>query len=394
MAKLLSIRPQNFSIRLVSWQFLTFAAIGMAWPYYSLLLVELGFSGTLIGALASVGAVLSLVLTPLFNRIADAMMLHRRLLMLYLLGFALALIIFASSREPIIVVFAVLLMRVTVSPSITLGMQMTMTQLLRQGKAILGQMRSFTAIGFTASSLLAGALFAFGGYPLLFWTGAIMVLLSVLMSTVFPAKPKRKPKDGNGGKTPRNRGFYVLIASQFLIMMGMRNTFQFMFIHFSENLAIPTAEIGIWAALLAAVEIPFFILMDALMPRVRSRTLYIVSALGLAAFIACLGIVDTLPALALLLIFRGFSWPTMQLSSYTLVAEISHPSNVATNQAILQVTMPAIAMLLTGALFGWTFEHLGAEIFFALCGLVCAVGAIIVIAGFRFFETNQSQAPA
>ena len=171
-------------------------------------------------------------------------------------------------------------------------------------------------------------------------------------------------------------------------MMGMRNTFQFMFIHFSENLAIPTAEIGIWAALLAAVEIPFFILMDALMPRVRSRTLYMVSALGLAAFIACLGIVDTLPALALLLIFRGFSWPTMQLSSYTLVAEISHPSNVATNQAILQVTMPAIAMLLTGALFGWTFDHLGAEIFFALCALVCVIGATIVIAGFRLFDTN------
>ena len=230
----------------------------MAWPYYSLLLVDLGFSGTLIGTLASVGAVLSLVLTPLLSRIADALMLHRRLLMIYLVCFAVALIIFASSREPIVVVFAVLLMRVTVSPSVTLGMQMTMTQLLRQGKAILGQMRSFTAIGFTASSLIAGALFAAGGYSLLFWTGAILVLLSVLMSTVFPAKPKRKPKDVNATKTPRNRGFYVLIVSQFFIMMGFRNTFQFMFIHFSENLAIPTAEIGVWAALLAAAEIPFF----------------------------------------------------------------------------------------------------------------------------------------
>ena len=388
IARLQAVRQQGFSFRLVSLQFLTFAAIGMAWPYFSLLLVDLGFSGTLIGALASVGAVLSLVLTPLFNRIADAMMLHRRLLMLYLVGFAVALIIFANSREPIVVVFAVLLMRVTVSPSVTLGMQMTMTQLLRQGKAILGQMRSFTAIGFTASSLIAGALFAAGGYSLLFWTGAILVLLSVLMSTVFPAKPKRKPKDVNAARTPRNRGFYVLIVSQFFIMMGFRNTFQFMFIHFSENLAIPTAEIGVWAALLAAAEIPFFILMDSLLPRVRTRTLYMVSALGLAVFTLLLGVVQTLPALALLLVFRGFSWPAMHLASYTLVAEISHPSNVATNQAILQVTVPSMAVLLTGALFGWTFDHLGAEIFFALCALVCVIGATIVIAGFRLFDTN------
>ena len=98
-------------------------------------------------------------------------------------------------------------MRVTVSPSVTLGMQMTMTQLLRQGKAILGQMRSFTAIGFTASSLIAGALFAAGGYSLLFWTGAILVLLSVLMSTVFPAKPKRKPKDGTEARRPATVAF-------------------------------------------------------------------------------------------------------------------------------------------------------------------------------------------
>ena len=361
-----------------------------AWPgpYYSLLLVDLGFSGTLIGTLASVGAVLSLVLTPLLNRVADALMLHRRLLMIYLVGFAVALIIFGSSREPIVVVFAVLLMRITVSPSVTLGMQMTMTQLLSQGKAILGQMRSFTAIGFTASSLMAGALFAAGGYPLLFWTGALLVLLSVLMSTVFPAKPKRKPRDESATKTPRNRGFYILVASQFFIMMGFRNTFQFMFIHFSENLAIPTAEIGVWAALLAAAEIPFFILMDALLPRVRTRTLYMVSALGLAVFTLLLGIVQTLPALALLLVFRGFSWPAMHLASYTLVAEISHPGNVATNQAILQVTMPSVAVLLTGSLFGWTFDHLGPEIFFALCALVCAIGATIVIAGFRHFDTK------
>ena len=99
--------------------------------------------------------------------------------------------------------------------------------------------------------------------------------------------------------------------------------------------------------------------MDALLPRVRSRTLYIVSALGLAVFTLLLGIVQTLPALALLLVFRGFSWPAMHLASYTLVAEISHPSNVATNQAILQVTMPSVAVLLTGSLFGWTFGSSG-----------------------------------
>ncbi|MDE2818366.1 MAG: MFS transporter [Chloroflexota bacterium] len=390
MAKLLSIRPQSYSIRLISLQFLTFAAIGMAWPYISLYLVDLEFSGTLIGTLASVGAVLSLVLTPLLNSLADHLLLHRRLLMIYLGGFALSLIIFASSRVQIVVIFGFLLMKLTVSPSIALGTQMTMTQLLRQGKAILGQMRSFAALGFTVASLLAGAMFAAGGYPLLFGTGAVLVLISIQMSTVFPDKPKRKTQDTRRPRTARNRGFYVLIASQFFIFMGVQNAFQFLFIHLSQNLGVATADIGLWAALLAGVEIPFFLLLDAIMPRVRMRTAYIVSALGMAAFLVLLGLVQTTPALALLLVFRGFTWPAIHLSSYTLVAEISHPHNVATNQAIMQVTMPAIALLLTGSFFGWIFDHLGAGAFFGLSALVCAIGATIVIAGFRFFETKQA----
>ena len=191
-------------------------------------------------------------------------------------------------------------------------------------------------------------------------------------------------------KPPRNRGFYVLIVSQFFIYMGVQNAFQFTFIHLSENLGIATADIGLWAALLAAIEIPFFILLDSIMPHVRTRTAYIAGTLGMAAFLLLLGQIQTLPGLALLLVFRGFSWPAMHLASYTLVAEISHPSNVATNQAILHVTMPSIALLLTGSLFGWTFDHLGAGAFFSYCALICVIGATIVIAGFRLFDTKPA----
>ena len=394
MAKLLALRQHASSIRLVSLQFLTFAAVGMAWPYLNLFLVDVGFSGTAIGTLASIGAVMSLVLTPLLNRIADALQMHRSLLIIYLLGFALALAIFGSSRAQALVIAAVLLMRITVSPSITLTMQMTMTQLLRQGKAILGQMRAYAALGFTIASLMAGAMFAVGGFPLLFWSGAALVLLSVQMSTVFPAKPKQRAPAAKTEKPPRNRGFYVLMISQFFILMGIRNTFQFMFIHFNENLGIANADIGMWAAILSAVEIPFLVLMDAILPRVRIRIAYIVSALGLALFTLLLGGSLSMPALVLIIIFRGVCWPALHLSSYMLVSEISHPSNVATNQAILQVTMPAIAMLLTGSLFGWVYDHLGAGLMFGLCALVGVVGACIMIAGFRLFDARPGASSA
>ena len=130
--------------------------------------------------------------------------------------------------------------------------------------------------------------------------------------------------------------------------------------------------------------------MDAILPKVRIRIAYIIGMLGTALFAFLLGVVPSLTLLAPLLILRGLVWPCYQLSSFTLVNAISHPRNAATNQAILQVTMPSIALLLTGSLFGWAYDNLGPSAFFSLSALMTAIGACIVIAGFRLFDARQS----
>lgn len=388
MNKLAVVQHHSASIRLASLQFLTLAAVGMVSPYVNLYLVDIGFSATLIGTLASIGAVLALVLTPILNQFADKRLLHRRLFMIYLLGFAIANMIFATSHIEFIIILAVLLVHVTVSPSMTLGMQLTMTQLATRSKAMLGQVRSFAALGFASASLLAGQLFGVGGFSLLFWTGALFAAVSIQVSTIFPAKPKQKAKPSDSAPVARRKGFYVMVASQFFAMMGIQNSFAFLFVHLSQNLGIATGEIGVWAALIAGVEIPFFILMDSILPRVKFRQGYIFGIFGMAVFIFLMGATQNLVVLVGLIVFRGLMWPSLHLSSFAVVSAISHPENVATNQAILQVTMPSIAMLLTGSAFGWVFDHLGAFAFFGLCALMCVIGASIMIVGYRLFDVK------
>ena len=390
MSKLFAVRNRFGSVRLVALQFLSLGGIGMVWPYLNVYLTDQGFSGTLIGTLGSAGALLSLVFTPLLNQIADRLGLHRRLFMLYMGGLALANLVFAVAPHHLLLVIAVLLSRLTISPSLTLGMQLTITYLVGSGKAILGRLRSFASLGFTLASLLAGQLFALGGYPLLYVSAAFIALLTILSSTIFPDNSQDKSKTEEGGKQPRNRGFYVMAASQFFVAMGTYNMYSFIFIHFNQNLGVASAHIGLWAALMGAVEFPFFFLMDAILPKFRIRVTYILGMLGTSLFAFLLGVVPSTQLLAPLLILRGLVWPCYQLSSFTLVNAISHPRNVATNQAILQVTMPSIALLLTGAFFGWAYDNLGPGAFFTLSALMTAIGACIVIAGFRLFDTNPA----
>ncbi len=388
MFRLSAFREHFGSLRLMALQFLSLAGIGVAWPYVNVYLTDVGFSATLIGTLSSVGALFSLIVTPLLNQIADRRGLHRRLFRLYLGGFALACAIFASASLPLLIALAVLLFRLSGMPSMTLGMQMTITLLSGRGRAMLGKVRSFSSLGFAAAGLLAQQLFALGGYALLFIFGAVFALFSIQLASVFPARAEPAAAKDSGGQR-RNRGFYVLAASQFFIWMGAFNTFAFIFVHFTQNLGVPQADIGLWAAILGAVEVPFLYLMDSLLPRVRIRIAYILSVSGIALFMLMLAAVQTLPLLLLILLFRGLAWPAFHLSSFQLVNAISQPRNVATNQALLQVTMPSIALLLTGSAFGWIFDNLGAPAFFIFCALACAIGVGIVIAGFRLFDAPE-----
>lgn len=394
MSALLAMRDHFGSMRLVGLQLFSSAALGMVYPYINLYLTELDFSGALIGTLASLGAILTLALTPLLNQIADRFMLHRRLLMVYFGGFALAAMIFATTRNHLLVILAVLLFQVTTSPSMTLGAQLTLTLLIRSGKTIFGQMRSFSALGFAGASALAGSVFALGGYSLTFIVGAMLSLVSVQLATIFPAKPKEKAKPEAGPKQPRNPGIYVLAASQFFVTMCTHNAFAFLFIHMSQNLGVTIAHIGLWAAILAVVEFPFYYLMDAMLPRVPLRDTYAFGIAGIALTTLGLGFAPNLPMLVLLFLGRGLCWPAYQLSSYRLMNAVSHPRNVATNQAIVQVTMPGIALLLTGSLYGWAYDQQGAGVFFAMCALAGALGVCISMVGFRLADARQAPKPA
>lgn len=377
MTVLTMIKHHSPLIRLASLQFVSLATIGMVVPYINLYLIDANFSATLIGTISSVGAIFALSITPLLNHFADKNMLHRRLFMFYMVLVSLASIIFANFTLQILLIAAALLFPIAIGPSITLGMQLTITQISDRTSNILGQIRSFAALGFAVASLLAGQLFAWGGYSLLFWVCAILGFVTIQVATIFPAHSKQKQKEAPP-TTKFNKGFYILLVSQLFITMGLQNSFAFMFIHLTDSLAVATSNIGLWAAFIAGIEVPFFILMDRFLPKMQSRLAYIMGALGMTIVIFILGIIQNWVLLLPLFLLRGVMFPIFQLSSFNIVSEISQKNRVATNQAILHVTIPNIAVLFTGSAFGWLYETTGSFTFFSACAGACLIGVLII----------------
>jgi predicted MFS family arabinose efflux permease len=252
------------------------------------------------------------------------------------------------------------------------------------GSDILGRVRSFAALGYAAASLIATPLFNLGSYAFVFISGALLSLITVGVSGVLPthtASDKDKTQ-----LVKRSRGFYVLALSQFFVTMGIRAGYAFWLVHFTRNLGLSIANVGILMAFVAGMEVPFFVLLDPILKRSNPRIIYILGSAGMGLFFLLMGLVDSVWWLVPLIIVRGLIWPMYNLTIFLATSQISRPRNVATNQAIINVTVPSIAVLLTGSASGWIFDNLGAFPFFAACAAACLIGAVIAVIGYRTMQ--------
>jgi MFS family permease len=89
-----------------------------------------------------------------------------------------------------------------------------------------------------------------------------------------------------------------------------------------------------------------------------------------------------------LIMIRGIFFTLQNISMTLLVAHNSHPSNVATNQAIAQVTMVGLTVLLTGPISGWIFDHAGGRILFQIAALMPLLASIVLLAGRRYITIS------
>jgi len=179
------------------------------------------------------------------------------------------------------------------------------------------------------------------------------------------------------------------MASAFLYFVGMNAVTSFGFIFLQRDLKASNEMIGILASIAALAEIPAMVLIDFLLRRTNARLTLAVGALGMAGTWLAFAFLTGPDLLIPLMIVRGTFYTLHTVSITLLVSHISHPANAATNQALSQATIPALALLLTGSASGWIFDHLGPRVLFELAGMTGILSAILLI-GLRRYETAHS----
>jgi len=384
--------PRSAIYRIALLQFVTFAGRGIVYPFISLYLISIGFSGTQIGLLTSVSALAQLSAAPLLHALADRYGRQRRLyygLVIGNIAACLGAVLIPGSQLWLSTM--IVLRDASDMPSVTLLSQLTITWLQQQRRQIFGQIRAWGSFGWAVTTVLAGRIAAVAGYPPLFVLSALANLILLPQLTILP-RQTAQPHERSAALSSRPRGLYILLASVFLYYVGASAFSAFSSIYFKRTLGASDELIGLTSSLAALSEIPAMLLIDRVLRRVDIRATLMVGICGLGALWFGSSQLTGTTLLIPLMLMRG-TFFTLQIISITLlVSRISHASNVATNQVLTQVTIPGLAILLTGSLNGWLFDHIGARALFQLAALLAVLSTGLLIVARKALASRPTEA--
>lgn len=383
-------QPEQMSVLpLYALQILSYAGNALSKPYVNLYVVASGVSASTLGALLSVSSLLEMVVPPLLSGVADRKQRHRMLYIGLIGSLVAGNTVLAWFDGLMVLAIAVIAIEMVFRPSLTLGMQLVISRMEHESRQIVGRVRSFSSLGFGIASLVANRLFAFGGYFALFMGAAATYATSLSLMGSLPQATMKQTSQKAFRAVPRSRGFYLLATGLFFILMAQRIGYAFWFVHFQQNLGLSTEAISVLIAFMALIEIPFFIGLDDILRRVNLGAAFLVGSVGMALMWLFVGVVPNQAWLYVLLLLRGAMFATLLLTTFLVIARVSHPENVATNQALLQGTIPGFATLLTGAIAGWAYDNLGASILFAAISATTLLGVVISLPALRYIKKNE-----
>lgn len=368
--------------------FINFAALGLVAPYLNIYLREIGMSGTAIGFLVSLGALLELLLNPAVNAWADRFRSHRLVHRWQIVLVSISQLALAIFQLPLIVGGAFALSAITTRGMLEMLSQLTITRLDQLKRDIFGKVRLWGSVGWAVATIISGGIIAIGSYPLAFLTSGILRLGSLPLTSALPVATDRDDDDSDAN-APRNPAVFILMISQFLFYTGLNAYGNFLWIHMREGLNIPPEQIGFHAAIFAIAEFVPMLFIDRFIARWGIRKVLLFGMISMTIEFLLFGFVPNVPSLIVLQLARGVGFTAFTIGITVIIARVSKPVNVATNRALITVTMPALAMLLTSPIAGWIYDSYGARATFIFSTVLGLTATTFLLLNYRRLGSTE-----
>jgi PPP family 3-phenylpropionic acid transporter len=383
-------------------------ALGVLYPFISVILAGFGFSPTQIGLISSLGAVGFTLAVPAWGHLADVRLGRPRTLQVCAIGAGLAAASLLLPFPPGLIVVGFLLFWVFESSWQPLADALTVNAVRGRDYA---RVRTFTSLGFAAGAIIAGRLYDVTGYDLAFvlFAGAAAV---ILVSSAFLPDVGRADLAGHRasaaaaagsasasttdegaalGPEARRTRFslgssgvalqvaprlaLVLLASG-LLHISIISGYTFLPLRLIELGGLPS-DIALSSGLSAAAEIPAMLAMGGIASRFGVRRIFVASAVLYAACIASWTVLESPTVIVATRAVTGIAFSGVLVSVVLTIARMLPADLQATGQSLFQTTAFGLGAILANLVGGILFGAFGPSALFGTMAVLALVAGVV-----------------
>jgi MFS family permease len=374
---------------------LTGGTMGLLYPFLPLLLLDNGLDVVAIGTVFGAGAVVALAAYPTWGLLADGplgreLSMSLAALVAALVGIALILV----QGDPFLVGVCAAILPFGMASWEPVADALVLQALGGEAARRYGRFRLWTSVGWAATALAGGVLYATGG------PNAVLVpfVLGSLLLVVVTARPRHGRswrRTGSAGATPRQpllpelrRALAVapvlvpLLVATFLewIVNGASGGFTALLI---ADLGGGAVLIGVAAAIPAIIEVPLFPATGWMSERLGLRGLYVLGLLMAAAISLVIALVQEPVLITLVNGLGGVSYVLRYTAVVLIVGAVLPHALRATGQSMARFVGGGLAAIVAGPFAGVVYGSLGGAALFLICAALLLLAAAIAWRGLR-----------
>lgn len=369
-----------------SLHFASYSSMVLIATYFPLYFYSLGFTKLQIGAIYSVGPVLSIVSNLLVGIVSDKTKSLRRMISLLYLGQILALALLLPQREFGIMSAVMALFYLFQTPINSMLDSLTLLAAERMHRSF-ASIRMFGSLGYAVCAVIFGLLLKKYGSDLTIVLSLVTITVSLVFS-LFVADFQAAVRKFEFGalwlvlKRRETFGFFLALG---LVSVAHRLNEGFLSVAMRDYGASDTV-IGFASLASSVSEIPVFFLMARFGHRFREFPLLAVASVMYIIRMLLLSVAHNPWAFVAIQAMHSVTFGIFYITALRCLQSLIPDEYRSSGQGVFAVVWSGIAGLFAGMLGGWLYDAYGLAWLYRMGALFALAGC----AGFLFFHYRRT----
>ena len=366
-------------------------ALGVFYPFISVILASRGLGPAQIGLVASIGAVGFTLAVPAWGHIADVRLGRARTLQICAIGGAVAVGALLGPWPPIVIALLFFAYWMFESSWQPLADALTVNLVDRRRY---GRVRLLTSLSFAIASIAAGFLYDQAGFDAAYILAVAATLTIAVAATRVPDVGRADLETpghgaatpGHGAATPsRSRPWLgsagvalrvaprlgAVLVAVMLINITIISGFTYLPLRLAD-LGSPPSDVALSAGVSAMAEIPAMLVAARVAQRVGLRGMFVVSALIYGGVSASWIVLDSAPLIIATRLVSGVAFAWILVCVVLTIARLLPSELQATGQSLYQTFAFGLGAIVANLVGGVLYANIGHSAVFGL-GLVLAI---------------------